>query len=815
MSILSKTQEYQQIDRILRIIYKELSYDSLIGEDIYSPQFKDLFSLRDNSDFKNIVINKYMTLYPDNYNEDSISNIITYFYKLIELKFDSSNAIYLLFYVSQSILKVKHLSLEVNHDDLLEWDGLINKVSSDIYISSFNAQNRLSITSHSIQSNNKEVQMILSQGIADNHLHLKASGYTVEMNWYHYTRLSIFSKKLDDFAKINHVFRGEFKGKAAQEKNILILRKTKLLRDYLKQLIYYDDAKIINRNMIYQLLETKEDASFLAYSSVINKNQSHQNIDGGVDLNIERLRTYYQDERDFLTSLFCKVYQRELDSFDLSMFNLYILMSNQIKFMLIQDNIGMGFTKFKHYEDIKEIFIPETMASSTDLIRTVFKKYYLEKHVRTIEVRIGPKSSVKEYHQFAKMIEKINKEIYQALKIIHPELEEISVSIIVHFIKIKFDSSEKFLPRFSKLRFELMKKSEILKSYLESGDRLDKKNLRFFYSGIDAANYEVHCPPEIFGPAFRKIKGVKGCRRIGQTYHVGEEFSSLLSGLRAIDEALEFLNYEPNDRLGHALALGINVLKYFSTKRGLIQEKIQEYFDDIVWAYYKLDSEDYSMKNYLENQFYFVRSKYMISQTDLIEYGRYNIRDFYLAWVLRGCDPYEIHDIHFNSIKIRKTYKLNYNSCDFDEAVNNPNARSIYLDYHFKDTIRSLDSLIYLGVIDNEYIQVVTEVQKVMLRKVSQLRIFVEANPTSNKKISSIQKYSDLPLFNMSPINESEYRISSSINTDDSSIFQTNLSNEYYIIAAALIRDGYDSRTVYNYIDQLAKSSKLHTFTDY
>ena len=77
--------------------------------------------------------------------------------------------------------------------------------------------------------------------------------------------------------------------------------------------------------------------------------------------------------------------------------------------------------------------------------------------------------------------------------------------------------------------------------------------------GIDTANYEKNCGPENYGPSYRQFKKeVKSKIELKFTYHAGEDFDSLCSGLRAIDEVLEFLRFKRGDRLGHALALGID-----------------------------------------------------------------------------------------------------------------------------------------------------------------------------------------------------------------------------------------------------------------
>ncbi|WP_323617091.1 hypothetical protein [Erysipelothrix rhusiopathiae] len=793
MREIRETLEFQQLDRILGIIYKELNYESLILEDKDSDEFRSLFSINSVSNFTDLVINKYMELYPNNYNEDSISNILQFFNNQIEREYGNSNTASLIFYVSCNILRERNDTLEVSYDDLLEWDGFINKLNPDVFISAFFAERKIKMEFHSVKNDNKEIDFILAQGIADNHMHLKASGYTVEMNWYHFCESSLYSKRIDDFSKNSHVFRNQLKGNHSKEKNTLMLYKCKLLRMYLEHVVIGKDDNWLSQNEIYKLLQSNEKANFLAVSNLIFKYSNNEKHTSPELLDMKRLKKYYQNERDLLLTLFKLFSDGQLNHFDVVMMNLYILMSNQIKFMFVQDNVGMGFTKFKHHEDIKENFIPEGLASR-DLIRTVFKKYYLEKHVRSIEVRIAPKNSVRAYNKFANDLNRINDEVYENLKLKYHDLIKIKVTIVVHFIKVQHEEINSNYPRFNNLRDDIQKKMTIFERFLESTNDSDLLDSRSMYTGIDAANYEINCPPEIFAPAFRKLKCNREIHKIYQTYHVGEEFSTLLSGLRAIDETLEFLEYRPNDRLGHALALGIDVENHFIKQRRQIHQTVQQYTDDIVWAYNKIDCGNYRLKQYLYEKFSFIISTYYISNTKTKYYAQYSIHEFYLAWILRGCDPYEVLSIHNNKKIDEQSHKLNYSATDFSEAINNPNARQIYINYHFNEEIRKLNSIVFMSYIDEFYIEIIKNVQELLFEKIEKLRVFIEANPTSNRKIASIDKYSELPLLKLMPIDNRKISISNSINTDDSSIFQTNLSNEYSMIAASLSREGYNSK---------------------
>ncbi|GHU94614.1 hypothetical protein FACS1894208_06000 [Clostridia bacterium] len=84
--------------------------------------------------------------------------------------------------------------------------------------------------------------------------------------------------------------------------------------------------------------------------------------------------------------------------------------------------------------------------------------------------------------------------------------------------------------------------------------------------GIDAANSEIGCRPEVMATGFRYLAAFEP--RIGienpfadnippviihRTFHVGEDFLDLTDGLRAIHEACLFLGLSDNDRIGHGI----------------------------------------------------------------------------------------------------------------------------------------------------------------------------------------------------------------------------------------------------------------------
>lgn len=115
--------------------------------------------------------------------------------------------------------------------------------------------------------------------------------------------------------------------------------------------------------------------------------------------------------------------------------------------------------------------------------------------------------------------------------------------------------------------------------------------------GIDAASLENSSEPWVFAPVFRAFRpnnyippvSTETRERIGNigfTYHVGEDFRHIASGLRHIDEVITHFNYCSGDRFGHAIALGVDIDKLVE-QRQVVVLPIMEHMENLLWIWSK------------------------------------------------------------------------------------------------------------------------------------------------------------------------------------------------------------------------------------
>ncbi|SDR27921.1 hypothetical protein SAMN05443245_4199 [Paraburkholderia fungorum] len=111
--------------------------------------------------------------------------------------------------------------------------------------------------------------------------------------------------------------------------------------------------------------------------------------------------------------------------------------------------------------------------------------------------------------------------------------------------------------------------------------------------GLDVAGDENVGRIELFAPMLRWMRSGMLTRPDGErpaggfhfSIHAGEDYAHPLSGMRHIDETVRFCDMRSGDRLGHALAIGID-LKVWTDRHGDMVLPVDEHLDNLVWAWH-------------------------------------------------------------------------------------------------------------------------------------------------------------------------------------------------------------------------------------
>ena len=504
----------------------------------------------------------------------------------------------------------------------------------------------------------------------------------------------------------------------------------------------------------------------------------------------------------------------------------YILAKNKFRYFMIQVDSNRGFANFKRYQDLKTIFMRPAYKAIVGKL-AVWEAMELN-YTDIFETRIAPLNNTMQINALKRECKNIDSVFRKNPK---PEW-----SLLIHFLKHpqNFKEVDRSGPSASVRDGELRKKihtqSLILRKVVDNPEwRIAEESYLSRIRGIDAASSEIGCRPEVFAQTFRFLKA----SGFAATFHVGEDFYDIADGLRAIDEAISFLGLEAGDRLGHALALGIDPDEFYDERHNNIALPAQWMLDNVVWLYFSSrkyntpmepSTEDFLLRMFrdLVRRIGYEKS---VGKGEQKKVEKVELIDYYQSMLLRGDNPSARGD------QSRSLWGMNQNSWDHyaaHPAVNvneiriwNQEATLLYEEYLTDYNIIANGRMIKSFVVPPGYRKLIRQMQEKLMKLISKMQLGIECCPSSNYKIGYCKRFDRHPIFRFMPVkgDNTQYPLAVTVNTDDLGVFSTSLPNEYSLLALALLkmRDAegnhiYSTQEVYDWVERIIKNGEKFAF---
>lgn len=757
-------------------------------------------------------------------------------------------------------------------DRLMEWRESAFELEEDLFTTSFLAAQDMQRFSQKkrtdfnwkvvIGNDNSLLNHILQQGMAENHFHLKGSAPYFPLAWMNLMNLvnkkefHVILRKYDEnrlqAKRLYHSKAAELPLTVLHMQaawiRLFLYHKIKRREQRLWEEVQEKEEELLKntevllscrsriQSMIREIAEEKarsvgvESRIFLDYAIELPDFESK--IFDEKKFFLEDIE-YLSGERYFLYTMFRAILERDRELMPYAnWFYAYLVIKEQFRSELIQNNGVVGFDNFLKYQDRKEDFIDGTGAEKI-FKRLAVKNTLKSQSIKKLEARITPRNSAFENFDYIKKMDRDIGEVTEGKKFFY----------VFHFVKEgdTKESESDYICRHNKKRKEVKRQAKAIALFRQ---KYLKEAMRVY--GIDACSPEIGCRPEVFAQAFRFLRCEQNCLwlekegripRLGISYHVGEDFLDMIDGLRAIDEAMMFLNMGHGDRFGHALALGVSPFDWYLSKNYKILIPKQDHLDNIVWLHEKIRKYGITgMDTFLltlEREYvhcfnYIYRESF---QPDAI-WNRYDfdINVYYDAWKLRGdfpecyfCGSYEKGEIYSEWDR----YNINERMPELDSIRKNPETTALYYLYHYSEKVKKKGKEIQEISVNFDTIKAVAEVQKKLQREVQKKGICIETNPSSNCLIGTFKAYEKHPIknfYNLGLTNNREElencpQLQVSINTDDQGVFCTSLENEYALVALALEKqcdkDGnlcYNKTMIYEWLDRIREMGLRHSF---
>ncbi len=532
----------------------------------------------------------------------------------------------------------------------------------------------------------------------------------------------------------------------------------------------------------------------------------------------------------------------ELDSCKTNQFiNIIIIASNLLRNHMIVSGVGLGdfveFFGFKYRKPNNPTYKPHSLLNDLDICR--FREF-----------RISPDTLIELGKQnVAHLNPKPLIDLYSTLNGDERQLSN-NVHFVVHFTRGLPAGKEKNDKLLQEVRREICNQVSLIQDFYASNyfsninianlSTSQNIDLRTLIRGYDVAGNENELPIEVFAPALRVLKGsyfptkgmiTKRLRRPFITAHAGEDFNHIITGMRSIDETIIFCSYSEDDRIGHGLALGIDVNEWSRKQSRAYVDKFQ-HLDNLVWLYTKGVELINSCSKF---DFNLITLEHKIQKWTRYLYPELKptISDLQSAWKLRRNSPEHVNsEIEFSSRELElwcpdKTY-INKNKNSTDVIIWNK-----YINYEIQEKIEKKDELVNISLCEQSSVTdpiagldyfsesekyLLTAVQDMLIEEYSRKKIIFEACPTSNIYIGRFCRYWEHPIFRWSPpdstwieeggkFNRFGIRTGSlkvCVNTDDAGLMPTTIENEHKVLENTAIRSfGVSSYIAEQWIDKV------------
>lgn len=769
--------------------------------------------------------------------------------------------------------------------DLLRWRDMIVPLEEDLFITSYLAmQDLLSERVRKnffwkpvIGHNNYTLNRLMARGIAENHSHLKGAAPVFHLSWINLMNSVVKSEFRNELKKLsqNMLQKNVAYFSGYKEESLVIMwwqaalirvglfiyykTKDEAIIEYVLENIQSAEKLMENVDEIQMKIdEARELSNFSFYDYAISEKWLQNNENS-------HLNEMFSGERHFMYQMFCEIYKAS-GEYDIKfqLFYAYLVIKERVRGELIQSNYLVGFDNFKRFQDRKDVFVENTPMESV-YIQMAIRDTILNQHIVSLESRIAPKDTVK------KLYDKINEyDRWSIQNCTDEQAKQIKKAhfYVIHFIKEpeKDRVDDESVCRHAEKRISVKKQANVIATLREKAWNVGSR-----IKGIDASSSEISCRPEVFAQAYRFLKEhmpeesyqiSKGKYfNLRATYHVGEDFLDVVDGLRAIDEAIHYLNLRCGDRLGHALALGVDVEAWYEGKSDRVLISKQGHLDNIVWLYSKLRKYNIQgfddVKSYLEKKYDELFREIYSSNIYEEEYRKivkeaaefydhrrmqhgyhsssldFSIQEYYDSWKLRGDNPnlYQKGYFYINTLELEEwdKYAVNISYPQNYKIRYNPKIALLYYLYHFNSKVKQIGATVIEVKISHSVIKAIKAVRDKLGEEIAAMGLGIETNPSSNCLIGTFQRYDKHPIiqwYNNGLVKDEKIvnncpQIPVSINTDDQGVFATYIENEYAYMALALEKakdiDGknlYKREFIIEWLDRIRQMGINQSFND-
>lgn len=385
--------------------------------------------------------------------------------------------------------------------------------------------------------------------------------------------------------------------------------------------------------------------------------------------------------------------------------------------------------------------------------------------------------------------------------------------LVAHFIKripqrISFDARLKLLPPlYGKERRNHLREAIMVARVA----RMLMKKQRVPVA-VDAANSEMNQPPEVFALPYRAFEYVS--RSSHKTYHCGEDFLHLISGIRAVYEAVLFLNLRNGNRIGHGVSIGIHPQQWLNSMPSRVILSRRDWLLDMIFAWKLLHDCNPSAAEKAEKEA--MRMAHLIFGST--SYQHPSIHALEELFDVRIFDPTYTQMWSRGKPAMTAFRRKEWMMMNDYAAKHGKAAFALYWCWNTDWACRrEQDELIevpkdYLSV--GELLQMQQRVQHLLARR----DVVIETLPVSNLRISQYRDIQEHHLLRWLQVGQyavpGDAHLNVCMGSDDPGIFSSDIKNEFYHLLMLLRNSGLTEAEALEKMKQVNQAGRIYAFRE-
>lgn len=512
-------------------------------------------------------------------------------------------------------------------------------------------------------------------------------------------------------------------------------------------------------------------------------------------------------------------YKRQLQHF----LHLYLLLENEHIYLNAHTERRKGFAAFDVANDHTKIAV-----GSEAYYRQTFYRLLLTAEAKGhnyVEVRVTPgalkrnhEMYLRAYEYACRKWEKEQKDWLRMKRELPPQhICRPRLVIVAHLIKKK----PKKLPEKSLLIPPLFAAER--KEHMATASELAETARHMMEQhrvpvAIDAANSELNQAPEVFAPAYRLFERESNISH--KTYHCGEDFLHLISGIRAVYEAITFLNLRNGNRIGHGIAIGIHPKNWVKSMPATVWVSQREWLLNMIFVWKLLHEINPAAAEKAEREAVRVAGLIFASDTSEVVVAEtqyhsihalshfFEMRQFEPTYVMRWLDK----QLPLSSYEEEEGKLLDEKKKEFSVV-----SAILYKVWNIAPKCRrAQENLIevkadFLTV--PELIQLQQQVQKLIAVR----DVVVETLPVSNLRIGQIRRIQSHHVLRWLQVDgykvEGDSIMNICMGSDDPGVFATDLKNEYYHLYMCLRNANVPAHQAIEYLRRVNNAGRIYAFS--